>query len=247
MSAARTPDGAGRARGLVILAISVIALGLIALGVHAMGQDRGDPITTTTITPSAARTVTGPPLGEAEWSTPSERPRPQGADLTGIGRIIGTVIAVIGTIALVLLLIWILRRSRWFLHRGAEGADEYDETQDEESLSSRAAADALGSAARSLESTGDPDAAIIAAWMALERAVAASGIRREPSETTLEHVRRVLGALPLDARDLQDFADLFRRARFGGAPMTEADRERAAALLAALRAQLESAEAGGLR
>ena len=85
---------------------------------------------------------------------------------------------------------------------------------------------------------GSPREAIIAAWLDLERLVAAAGVPRRPSETSSELVVRVLDDREVPAAALTDLAALFREARFSTHEPTEALRERAAGDLDAVHAAL---------
>ena len=85
----------------------------------------------------------------------------------------------------------------------------------------------------------DAQDAVVAAWLALEAAIARAGIRRDPAQTTLEFVVAVLGALDVDRSALDRLAHLYRRALFDDAPLTEADREDALARLDLLAEQLK--------
>ena len=85
---------------------------------------------------------------------------------------------------------------------------------------------------------GSPREAIIAAWLDLERLVAAAGVPRRPSETSSELVVRVLDDRDVPAAALTDLAALFREARFSTHEPTEALRERAAGDLDAVHAAL---------
>ena len=79
---------------------------------------------------------------------------------------------------------------------------------------------------------------VIAAWLSLERAIAGAGVRRDPSQTTLEFVVTVLGSLELDRSALDRLAHLYRRALFDPQPLEEVDREEALALLRTLSGDL---------
>lgn len=226
-----------------MLATALVALAAIVLGTHAM-----EPLALQTPTSTAAA---GPPEStarakqgnEPDWSTPTAQPRPRTA-VSGLRSALTTLIAAVVLILAVLLVLWIVRRSRWLLDRPEAAAGEYDEEQDDPQLGAAAAAAALAQASSRLEMVTGHAEAIIAAWLALEEAIARAGVVRAPSQTTLEHVREVLGSLDLDDAELTAFADLFRRARFGATPMQAADREHAARLLDSLRDQLRAAGSG---
>lgn len=85
---------------------------------------------------------------------------------------------------------------------------------------------------------GAPRNAIVAAWVALERAAGAAGLPRHPAETSTEYVTRVLGVWDVDPRSLAELAALYREARFSTHPLTEAHRRRAIAALATIRSDL---------
>lgn len=83
-------------------------------------------------------------------------------------------------------------------------------------------------------SSGDPDEAIIAMWVAVERSVARAGVERLPSETSGELTLRVLEELSLDDEPVEILAGLYREARFSRHPITDAQRDRARTALTAL-------------
>jgi hypothetical protein len=90
--------------------------------------------------------------------------------------------------------------------------------------------DELLAAARSqlaLLAEGEPRNAIVAAWLSLETAAAATGLPREPAETSTEYTTRVLHTWDIDPRSLADLAALYREARFSRHTLTEEHRRRA--------------------
>jgi hypothetical protein len=62
---------------------------------------------------------------------------------------------------------------------------------------------------------GPPSDAVIAAWVELERAAAASGTQRAPHQTPSEFTETVLYRHNADALALKDLRTLYHRARFG--------------------------------
>src|SRR5699024_10638636 len=82
--------------------------------------------------------------------------------------------------------------------------------------------------------------AVIAAWLSLETAIAAAGVQRRPSQTTLEFVVDVLGSLELEAEALDRLAHLYRRALFDDQPLVEGDRDEALARLDTLTDGLDA-------
>ncbi len=89
-----------------------------------------------------------------------------------------------------------------------------------------------------LELGTDARAAVLAAYSRLEGALADHGRPRRSSETAAEHLDRVLNGLPIDRDPLLDLAHRYELARFSDHPITESDRERAAADLARARDDL---------
>jgi hypothetical protein len=85
----------------------------------------------------------------------------------------------------------------------------------------------------------DPRKAVIAAYVAMERAMARKGWARRPHEAPTEHLARVLGVAPARAQDLDALVDLYEFARFSEHPVTPAMRDIAVESVRRLRADLE--------
>jgi hypothetical protein len=85
----------------------------------------------------------------------------------------------------------------------------------------------------------DPRRAVIAAYMAMERAMARQGWARRPAEAPTEYLRRVLGVAPARARDLDHIVDLYQVARFSEHPVTSGMRDVAVDCVRRLRADLQ--------
>ncbi|UUI71609.1 DUF4129 domain-containing protein [Cellulomonas xiejunii] len=91
-----------------------------------------------------------------------------------------------------------------------------DETGDE--LSDTAVAvlrEGVRAATRALEDDVPPGDAVIAAWVAVERAAARTGVVRDPAETASELAVRVLGATRADPSATRELLALYLGARFG--------------------------------
>jgi hypothetical protein len=78
-----------------------------------------------------------------------------------------------------------------------------------------------------LDTVADPTDAVLAAWVALERAAERSGVARRPADTPTEFTARVLGGTPADAAAVGALLGLYHRARFsatgvGSAAVAEA-------------------------
>jgi hypothetical protein len=86
--------------------------------------------------------------------------------------------------------------------------------------------------------TGTPRNAIVAAWLDLETTVAATGLPRDPAETSTEFTERVIGTWDIDRLRLGDLAALYREARFSVHELDESHRERALRDLETLHADL---------
>lgn len=85
---------------------------------------------------------------------------------------------------------------------------------------------------------GDPRNAIVACWLQLEDDVAAAGLPRAPSETSVEYTQRVLASASVDASATLELAELYREARFSDHPVDDAHRDRAIEALRRVHASL---------
>lgn len=86
---------------------------------------------------------------------------------------------------------------------------------------------------------GTPRNAIVACWVRLQDAVAECGLRRDPSETSVELTQRVLGAYLVDADAITSLAALYREARFSTHDLDESHRLLAVDALGELNRQLQ--------
>ena len=82
--------------------------------------------------------------------------------------------------------------------------------------------------------------AIIAAYARMERALAAAGIPRRPSEAPLEFLARALQGLDASADGVTRLTDLFEWAKFSPHQPDEAMRDEAIAALESLRDELRA-------
>jgi Domain of unknown function (DUF4129) len=99
---------------------------------------------------------------------------------------------------------------------------------------------AVQAALSALESTADPRSAVIAAYAAMERTLAAHGLGRSPAEAPREYLRRVLVASSATEREATTLTASFEEARFSLHPITEQIRDRALAALSSMRSRLEA-------
>ncbi|MCG7310597.1 DUF4129 domain-containing protein [Brachybacterium sp. ACRRE] len=133
----------------------------------------------------------------------------------GTGHVAATVLlvlAILAGIAVLVLVIWVLRRARML--RSARRPEAEDGDAQAELLEIDDAHRALARARESLEYAATPRDAIIDAWLALERGIAEAGIVRRPEQTTTEYVVTVLRDIDLPDSDLRILAGLYGRALF---------------------------------
>jgi hypothetical protein len=88
---------------------------------------------------------------------------------------------------------------------------------------------------------GSPRNAIVACWWELERSSEATGLPRAVAETSSEFTGRVLSRYRVRGPTIEGLAALYREARFSVHEMTEVDRDRAAAALEQILADLRTA------
>ncbi|GAA1721502.1 DUF4129 domain-containing protein [Brachybacterium phenoliresistens] len=239
---AEQADGAARRWSIGPWALLVLALGTLCLVLAGLASTRSDePLASfEPAAPTSSRelTVQDPGPDEPEWATRDVTPPPVREGVREAMDLIGLVLGVLAGLVVLVLVVWIAQRVI-ALGRRERRSEAAAEAEPEE-LTAQQAATALDEAVVQLTRARRPGDAVIAAWLALEQAIAEAGIRRGGSQTTREFVLAVLGALSLPREDLEDFARLYGRALFSGTPITEADRERAIALLTRLSADLRS-------
>jgi hypothetical protein len=108
-------------------------------------------------------------------------------------------------------------------------------------------AEGLAAGREALLAGGEPRAAIIACYAAMERGFAAAGSAPEAADTPAEVLARASEAGLVRSDSAEVLTGLFRRARYSSQPMTGADSGAAAGALARMRADLEGAGSGGGR
>jgi hypothetical protein len=82
-----------------------------------------------------------------------------------------------------------------------------------------------------LDTVADPTDAVLAAWVALERAAERSGVARRPADTPTEFTAHVLTGTPADAAAVRALLGLYHRARFAAGGVGAASVEEARACL----------------
>ncbi len=96
-------------------------------------------------------------------------------------------------------------------------------------------AEAIDDSLDDLLAEPDPRRAIVAAYARLESALGRAGLGRRPGETARELLARLLATLPHGNSGIDELTALFEEARFSTHTIGEADRQRAIALLRAVR------------
>lgn len=104
--------------------------------------------------------------------------------------------------------------------------------------------EAVQAAIAALEGDADPRRAVLAAYAAMQRTLAAHGLARSPSEAPREFLRRVLAANRAAERDAGTLTGLFEEARFSSHPISERARDRALSALKSLELKREPHASG---
>jgi len=100
------------------------------------------------------------------------------------------------------------------------GREELAELDD---LTQAALEEGLAAARRALRRELPPGDAVIAAWLALERAAQAGGIARDPALTATEFTLGLLDRTPADPAAARTLLRLYHRARFSEHPVSARD------------------------
>jgi Domain of unknown function (DUF4129) len=100
---------------------------------------------------------------------------------------------------------------------------------------------AVQAAVAALDTIADPREAVIAAYAAMERALAARGVARRSAEAPREYLQRVLIARRATEQEAMTLTGLFEEARFSTHPMSEPVRGLALSALSSLQARLADA------
>lgn len=201
--------------------------------------------------PAARETVQGaPPVSTAATATPPGPPAP-----IDVPSWLGITLAVLGSAVLALLLFLLIRRliplvrallarlrHRLTAGRRETGADQ-GAPDDGIGVELRdrvnAAADVLA------ESTGPPRDAVVACWLDLESAAAATGSPRTAAQTPTEFTVGLLARYAAPGRDLSTLLRLYQQARFSERPVTSHDVEVARRCLRRVAAAVPVPERAG--
>ena len=223
------------ALGLIVL--SALCLALAVLGA---GAERGTLVTFDPPAPATPQEDPVPPptieVGPTDDPLEQWQPPPSAGGDGSLLRWLLILLAVVAAVGIGWLAVRILQRARALPSTAAPAGEEL--VGDEE-LSEEQARAALDVARRTLDTIVEAQGAVIAAWLTLEESIAEAGLQRGSSQTTFEFVSAVLGAHALDVSAVRRLAELYQRALFDDAPLTDHDRREAIALLDALTAQLD--------
>lgn len=96
-----------------------------------------------------------------------------------------------------------------------------------------------------LADEGDPRGAVISCWVRLEKAAEAAGVPRKPGDTSTDLVLRLLADRAVTGAVLNDFAALYREARYSPHRVDASMRDDARAALRLLRDELSTPAASG--
>jgi hypothetical protein len=133
--------------------------------------------------------------------------------------------AIVGAVLLALLTRWVLRLVRE--HRPQTVEDEADAGTETDAsalvASLPAMSDGVHAARRALTEAVPPGDAVVAAWVALERAAERTGVPRDPAQTPTEFTVAVLDETRADPAATRALLGLYLRARFSEHPLTPSD------------------------
>ena len=101
----------------------------------------------------------------------------------------------------------------------------------------------IGDAIDDLESEPDARRAVIAAYARMETVLARNGLKRRPSETPVEYLRRILLGLTARGDSVSRLTSLFEQAKFSRHPIDAAMKQDAIGALREIRDDLQGAPA----
>ena len=210
--------------GFVVMAGLVVAAVArpVALLAHPLAAAPAAPIPSV---PESLLPTSPPPSSSGKGQLTPSDPSPVLVALVQVVLVL-TVVIVLAVLVRILMSLW--RRPRIILHD-----DPSFEIPDVPVELLRTAEQRV-----TLLRTGAPRNAIVAAWLDLETSVAATGLPRDPAETSTEFTERVIGTWEVDRLRLGDLAALYREARFSVHELGESHRERALLDLQTLHADL---------
>lgn len=192
--------------------------------------------------------------GDGVTISPMPTPSPGPSESPGAGGGLGIegrwVLLALAAVALAAtaLALWRL----WLRFRGTAAARRPDDAQGRGGVAAgerepelEPLATAAAAARESLAGRLDADDAIIAAWLAVERGAAASGVERHRAQTATEFTVAVLRRTAADPSAIASLRDLYHRARFSPRTSSREDLQEAARCIEVLARAWSPAPAGG--
>jgi hypothetical protein len=131
----------------------------------------------------------------------------------------------------------------WYVMRRRRAAYARFPIADDDTALAALVAESIGDAIDDLEAEPDARRAVIAAYARMEGVLARHGLRRTPSETPLEYLRRLLLGLTARGDAVEELTGLFEEARFSGHQIDSGMKRDAIAALVTIRDDLQSAGA----
>jgi hypothetical protein len=210
------PDGSPRKRKGPVqsLVTFLVAMALLTIVVRSLAGSVGPRLQ-----PPA-------PQGAAGGGSPGAKPAGYDPEFT-----LWPVLAV-AALAAVAVVAW------WLGARGRRRAREPLPTTPAEAL-----ADVLAETLDDLRAERDPRRAVIAAYARMERALAASGLPRDPAEAPEEYLRRILADVAVTGRAATRLTSLFAWARFSGHDVRPEMKDEAIETLEQVQRELAAADA----
>jgi len=162
---------------------------------------------------------------------------------TLLAAVVLAVVAAVGyEIARGLLAIRALMLRRWSATETTTGYDPGERTPDDTATQLRLRASRVVEVGEvALDELTDPAEAVLACYVAMERAAAAAGTGRRPHETPHDLLRRVLAEQAVAAPSAGELTALYEQVRYGARSPDEPMRARARRCLRAIRADLDAA------
>ena len=161
-------------------------------------------------------------------------PSPTSTLLVGVFRVVIVLVVVIAAAWLGRRLLAVLRRRLAAPGRAASASELSRTVERTDEVDLPRLREAVERAERELRGDVAPADAVVAAWVAVERAAARSGVTREPSATATELTVSVLDRTRADPAAIRGLLELYLTARFSAHPVTPVHVERARDALAAL-------------
>jgi Domain of unknown function (DUF4129) len=221
--------GVGALLGLAALAAALSSAQVTRVPVPRQSEPVGGPFAPPTVAPS----FYPPPSDEESWVNFA---------VPGWLTTLATALCGLAVATIVIMLVWYIIRDFVPLSRPVpvvEPGEPGRLTASPEEMMAAVDAGLVGLS----DADRDPRRAIIACWLRLEEAAAAAGTPRELGDTSTDLVIRLLLSHRVSRGVLDEFAAVYRWARYGTGPVDEAMRSTAVSALRHLRAELAASVA----